>query len=90
MRKIDSAVEITLREWCHEVGRYGPLVQYHAGTISLYSHDSSRHAEFKGSMNTLTSVVLRGGEYEFKFTTTTMDDQMKEMVLQWVIQGLRS
>jgi hypothetical protein len=77
----------TLREWCRELGRYGPMVEYSPSGVTLCSIDSLRTADF--DVHPLDRVVLRDVDYEHVLPSRRLDAEMKAVVLRWVIQGLR-
>ena len=83
-------VDDTIREWCSGLGYCAPVLIYLGGEISLGSRDvPGRKVIFGGSHSHLTRITFEGGDYNFVITTSTLDEGTKEMILRWVIQGLR-
>ena len=79
----------TLREWCRELGQYGPVVDSRVDGMALMSRDRAREVEFKGSRHGMIFVLFRGGPYLYSLRVGGLGDQTKEMALRWVLQGLR-
>jgi hypothetical protein len=78
-----------LKEWCRQLGPYGPLVDSRVDELALMARGRAREVAFSGSRRGMIKVSFRGGKYTYTCRVGRLDDSLKEQVFRWILQGLR-